>query len=69
MKIDLKRAFRERNRIIWLSLAPIEFTEMTKDDVKEHRFWLEKIYRGLLHDTGVVDECCRRFEKIPYEWN
>ncbi len=32
-------------------------------DVVMHRNELEKVYKGMLHEAGVIDDCCRRFEK------
>ena len=62
-KLDLHEVIRERNRITWCSDTPLEYTRLLATDKTDHRIWIEKAYKGMLHEAGVVDECCRRFEK------
>ena len=62
-KLDLQSVIEERNRITWCFGTPLELTRLLATDKTDHRSWMEKAYKGMLHDAGVVDECCRRFEK------
>lgn len=63
MKTNLEKVVRERNRITWCFDTPLEYTRLLGTDKTDHRHWMEKAYKGMLHDAGVVDECCRRFKR------
>ena len=63
-KLDLENIIPERNQIIRSFPTPIEKTSLLATDISDHRLWLEKVYRELLHDAGVIDDCCRRFESM-----
>lgn len=62
-ELDLHSVIEERNRITWCFDTPLEFTRLLATDKTDHRHWMEEVYHGMLHDAGVVDECCRRFER------
>jgi len=68
MKINLENILAERYRIMSSFSTPIEKTALLATDITDHRYWMEKVYHGMLHEAGVSDGCCRRFEKM-FGWN
>ena len=47
----------------WDFYEDLRFTELAVTDIDDHRFSVERVYRGLLREAGVIDDCCRRFER------
>lgn len=39
-------------------------TPLIANDITDHKHHLEKIYKELLHEACVIDDCCWRFEKM-----
>ncbi len=63
MKLDLESAVIERNQITGSFSTQISPTSMIATDKTDHGFWVQKVYRGLLHEKSVIEECYRRFKK------
>ena len=64
MTPDLSLEIAERHRITNSFPPPIPRTGLVATDITDHRYWLEKVYSKLfIVEAGVVDECCRRFER------
>jgi len=55
---------RERNQIISSFSTPIQYTSLIATDITDHRYWMEKVYRNMLREACVIDDCCRRFERM-----
>ena len=53
----------ERGRIARSFPAPIPFTKLVATDKADHRDLVEKVYKGMLREAGVIDECCERFDR------
>lgn len=59
----------ERKAIAGISCFPLRHTPLVTTDVADHKCHIEKVYKELLHEACVVDDCCRRFEKMfGYNW-
>ena len=42
---------------------PVHQTPLLGTDTTDHRCQVEKVYKGMLHEACVIDDCCRRFER------
>lgn len=68
MKID-KNLIEERVGIANMYFCgPLEFTKPNQNDICLHKNQLNKVYKEMLHDSCVIDDCCRRFKKT-FVWN
>ena len=71
MKLNIKD-ISERNRIVNSFCIPLRHTPLFASDIADHKYQIEKVYKGLLREACVIDDCCRRFEKMfrePMLWN
>jgi len=62
MKVDSSLIF-ERNKIIWSFTTLITFTGLLATDITDHRHNIKQVYRQLLHEKSVYEECMRRFRR------
>ncbi len=62
MKLN-KDIFSERNRIINKFCLGLGYAPLNPHDIADHRCQLEKVYKGMLHEACVIDDCCRRFKR------
>jgi len=62
MKLD-RDIFGERNQIINSSALPFINNPLTSYDITVHKWEIEKVYKGMLHEACVIDDCCRRFKR------
>lgn len=67
MKLN-KEDILERNRIVNSFRIPVRHTPLVPTDMADHKCWIEKVYKGMLREACVIDDCCRRFERI-FGWN
>ncbi len=56
--------FWERNQIVDSFDTPLRRTLLIPTDMADHKCQVEKVYKQMLHEASVIDECCRRFEKM-----
>lgn len=61
MKLN-KKDICERKAIAGSSGIPLRHTPLVKSDIADHKSHIEKVYKEMLHEACVVDDCCRRFE-------
>jgi len=54
----------ERRQIINSFCDEIKFSELLATDITDHKYQIEKVYKQMLHEKKVIDDCCRRFEKM-----
>jgi len=64
----------ERNRIAssnqhFTFCFPLRHTPLLASDMVDHKNQLEKVYKYMLREACVIDDCCRRLEKIEGRWN
>lgn len=52
-----------RNIASWEFYQNLRFTGLTVTDIDDHKFSVEQVYRGMLHEVSVIDDCRRRFER------
>ena len=63
------KALSERMNISgWDFYAPLQVTELNEMDMADHKCRLEEVYKGMLREACVIDDCCRRFENM-FGWN
>ncbi|HUW19871.1 MAG TPA: hypothetical protein VMW16_11270 [Sedimentisphaerales bacterium] len=53
----------ERAQIINSFCDEINLTELLATDITDHKCRIEEVYKQMLHEKKVIDECRRRFEK------
>ena len=58
----------ERNKIISSFTTPMEYTGLLATDITDHESQIEKIYKNMIHEKTVIDDCRRRFEQM-FRWN
>ncbi len=61
MEIDLGH-ITERINIEANFRIPVRHTPLVASDMADHKCRLEEIYKGMLREACVIDDCCRRFE-------
>jgi len=54
----------ERKVIAGNSCFPLRHTPLITSDIADHKRRVEKVYKELLHEACVIDDCCRRFERM-----
>jgi hypothetical protein len=54
----------ERNQIISNFKIPLRHTPLIRSDISGHKNQIENVYKGMLHEACVIDDCCRRFERM-----
>ena len=54
----------ERKAIAGGSCIPLRNTPLIASDIAGHKRHIEKVYKEMLHEACVVDDCCWRFEKM-----
>ena len=54
----------ERKNIAANVCYPLRHIPLVTSDISDHKCWLEKVYKGMLREACVIDDCCRRFEKM-----
>ena len=42
---------------------PLGTTELNERDIDFHRWQIETVYCGMLHEVSVIDDCVRRFKR------
>ncbi len=47
----------------WSFYAPLQATELNEMDIADHELQVEVVYKGLLHEVSVIDDCLRIFEE------
>ena len=63
MKLNIEDVLNERNKIVHSFCVPLQQSRLIPTDITDHRSQVEKVYKGMLHEACVIDDCCRRFEK------
>ena len=64
-KIELNSTdISERRQIISSFCEQMQHTALLATDISDHKCQLEKVYKQMLHEAGVIDECRRRFERM-----
>lgn len=58
-----KKLAERMNIASWDFYRPLGFTDLAVTDIDDHKFSVEQVYRGMLREVSVVDDCCRRFER------
>ena len=61
MKIS-EEIISERNQIIGTFSTPMQYTSLLAMDITDHRCQLDNVYKNLLREACVIDDCCRRFK-------
>lgn len=56
-----------RNIASWEFYPPLKNTDLTVTDIDDHKFSVEQVYQGMLHEVSVIDDCRRRFE-MTFGW-
>jgi len=52
-----------RNIASWEFYKNLRFAGLTVTDIDDHKFSVEQVYQGMLHEVSVIDDCRRRFER------
>lgn len=42
---------------------PLQRTPLFATDLTDHKCQIEMVYKGMLHEACVIDDCCRRFKE------
>ena len=63
MKLN-KDDLLERNRIVNSFCVPLRHIPLVTSDMADHKRQMEKVYKGMLREARVIDDCCRRFENM-----
>lgn len=63
MKLNTKFIL-ERKAIAGSSYIPLRHTPLITTDIADHKRHIEKVYKELLHEACVIDDCCWRFKKM-----
>ena len=63
MKLNIEDVLRERNSIVNSFSIPLRHRPLVAGDMADHKCRVEKVYRGMLHEACVIDDCCRRFKR------
>ena len=61
MEIDLGHIM-ERINIEAKFCIQLRHIPLVTSDIADHKCQIEKVYKGMLREACVVDDCCRRFE-------
>lgn len=61
MEIDLKHIM-ERKKIAVCFYIPPRHIPLTTSDKADHKCRIKEVYKGMLREACVVDDCLRRFE-------
>lgn len=64
MKLDVEDILSERKGIAYILCTPTRHIPLVASDEADHKHQIEKVYKGMLHEACVIDDCCRRFEKM-----
>jgi len=64
MKKMNKNLAERMNIASWDFYGPLRFTDLAVTDIDDHKLSVERVYRGMLREAGVVDDCSRRFEQM-----
>lgn len=62
--MKLEDILEQRKNIMGSLHTPVQQTPLFGTDITDHRHQIEKVYKGMLHEACVIDNCCRRFEKM-----
>lgn len=68
MEIDLGHIITERKKIAASFRIPPRHLPLVASDMADHKCQIEKVYKGMLREVCVIDDCCRRFENM-FGWN
>jgi len=52
----------ERKNIAANVCYSLRHIPLVTSDMADHKCWVEKVYKGMLHEVSVIDDCCRRFD-------
>lgn len=63
MKLNIEDVLAERNKIVNSFNIPLRHIPLVASDIDAHKCHVEKVYRGMLHEKCVIDDCCRRFKR------
>ena len=61
----------ERNRIVNSFIVPLRHIPLIASDMADHKRQILKVYKGMLREACVIDDCRRRFETMfrePMFW-
>lgn len=47
----------------WDFYALLQATELNEIDIADHELQVEVVYKSLLHEVSVIDDCRRRFNR------
>jgi hypothetical protein len=53
----------ERKQIMGIFPPPIENTPLFVMDITNHKHQLYDVYRGMIIERGVIDDCCQRLKR------
>ena len=67
MKLNTKDIL-ERKCIANNTYTPLRHTPLLATDIADHKYQIEKVYKGILREASVIDDCSQRF-KIMFRWN
>jgi len=59
----------ERKQIIRSFCTQLEYTALLETDINDHKCQVETVYKQMLHEKKVIDECRRRFKRTFEESN
>ena len=51
----------KKMEIIFLDDEELEMTDLNERDIDYHRWYLNKVYAGMLREADVIDKCTRIF--------
>jgi len=63
MNKDLNIKSERMNISSWSFYAPLQAMELNEIDIADHELQVEAVYRGMLHEVSVIDDCRRRFDR------
>lgn len=47
----------------WDFYALLQATELNEMDIEDHELQVEAVFKELLHEVSVIDDCRRRFKR------
>lgn len=63
MKLNTKELSERMNISSWVFYEPLQATELNEMDIADHVLQVEAVYKGMLHEVSVYDDCRRIFER------
>jgi len=53
----------ERAQIIRSFCDEMKLTGLLSTDITDHKCWIEEVYKQMMHEKRVIDDCSRRFKR------